>query len=104
LASTFFLTSSSSFLYFSASLTNFSISSFDNLPLSLVMVILFDFPVDLSAAVTFKIPLASISKVTSIYGTPLGAGGIPSKLNLPKLWLSLVIGLSPSKTWISTPG
>jgi hypothetical protein len=27
------------------------------------------------------IPLASISKVTSICGTPLGAGGIPSKLN-----------------------
>jgi len=89
---------SSSVLYFSASLTNLSISSFDNLPLSLVMVILFDFPVDLSEAVTFKIPLASISKVTSIYGTPLGAGGIPSKLNFPRMWLSFVIGLSPSKT------
>jgi len=48
--------------------------------------------------------LASISKVTSIYGTPLGAGGIPSKLNFPSKWLSFVIGLSPSKTWISTPG
>jgi len=92
------LTASSSFLYFSASLTNFSISSFDNLPLSFVIVILFDFPVDLSAAVTFKIPFASISNVTSIYGTPLGAGGIPSKLNFPNKWLSFVIGLSPSNT------
>jgi len=54
--------------------------------------------VDLSVAVTFKIPLASISNVTSIYGTPLGAGGIPSKLNLPSKWLSFVIGLSPSNT------
>jgi len=44
------------------------------------------------------IPFSSISKVTSIYGTPLGAGGTPSKLNLPKLLLSLVIYLSPSKT------
>jgi len=60
-------------------------SSFDKRPLSLVMVILFYFPVPLSTAETFKIPLASISKVTSIYGTPLGAGGIPSKLNLPSM-------------------
>jgi hypothetical protein len=29
------------------------------------------------------IPFSSISKETSIYGTPLGAGGIPSRLNLP---------------------
>jgi hypothetical protein len=42
--------------------------------------------------------------VTSIYGTPLGAGGTPSKLNFPKLLLSLVIYLSPSKTYINTPG
>jgi hypothetical protein len=48
--------------------------------------------------VTFNIPLASISNVTDIYGTPLGAGGIPSKLNLPKMWLSHVIFLSPSNT------
>jgi len=36
--------------------------------------------------------------VTSIYGTPLGAAGIPVKSNLPNKWLSFVIGLSPSKT------
>jgi hypothetical protein len=39
----------------------------------------------LSFAETFKIPLASISKETSICGKPLGAGGIPSKINLPKV-------------------
>jgi hypothetical protein len=52
-------------LYFSASLTIFSISSFDKRPLSLVIVMRFDLPVVLSAAETFKIPFASISKVTS---------------------------------------
>ena len=31
-----------------------------------------------SEALTFKMPLASISKVTSICGTPRGAGGMPS--------------------------
>ncbi len=35
--------------------------------------------------VTWRIPLASISKVTSICGTPRGAGGMPVKSNLPKL-------------------
>jgi len=70
-------------LNFSASLTNFSISSFDNLPLLFVMVILLVFYVPLSTAPTFMIPFSSISKETSIYGTPLGAGGIPSKWNLP---------------------
>ena len=47
---------------------------------------------------TVKIPLASRSNETSIYGTPLGAGAIPSRLNLPNKWLSEVIGLSPSNT------
>jgi len=55
----------------------------ESLPLSLVIVIFSDLPVPLSAADTCKIPLASISKVTSIYGTPLAAGGIPVKSNLP---------------------
>lgn len=49
--------------------------------------------------ITCRIPLASISKVTSIWGTPLGAGGIPVKSNLPSGWLSFVIGLSPSNTY-----
>lgn len=63
------------------------------------MVILFSFPVLLSTADTLRMPLASMSKVTSIWGTPLGAGGIPVSSNLPKILLSLVIALSPSKTW-----
>jgi len=46
--------------------------------------------------------LASMSKVTSIYGTPLGAFGIPVRSNLPKRWLSFTKGLSPSKTEIVT--
>ena len=50
----------------------------------------------------FMIPLASTSKVTSIYGTPLGAFGIPVRSNLPSKWLSLTKGLSPSKTEIVT--
>lgn len=104
LASIFFLTISSSALYFSASLTKFSISSLLNLPLLLVIVILLFFQVYLSMADTFIIPFSSISNVTSIYGTPLGAGGIPSRLNYPNLWLSLVIYLSPSYTQINTPG
>ena len=39
------------------------------------MVIFCSLPVPLSFAVTCKIPLASISKITSTCGTPLGAGG-----------------------------
>ena len=45
-------------------LTIFSMSSFESLPLSLVMVILFWLPVLLSQADTFNTPFASISKVT----------------------------------------
>lgn len=97
-------------------LTMRSISSLERRPLSLVMVIcdfrtvsrklkereeqreertLFDLPVVLSAAETFRIPLASMSKVTSIWGTPRGAGGIPLNSNLPKRLLSLVRARSP---------
>jgi hypothetical protein len=36
-------------------------------------------------------PLASMSKVTSICGTPRGAGGMPSRLNWPRGWLSRAI-------------
>ena len=61
-------------------------------------------PVPLSFAETFRIPLASISKVTSTWGIPLGAGGMPSKWNLPIVLLSFAMGLSPCKTWISTDG
>ena len=45
-----------------------------------------------------------MSKVTSIWGIPLGDGGIPSKWKRPIVLLSFAIGLSPCKTWISTEG
>jgi len=91
-------------LYFSASWTIRSISDCESRPFSLVIVIWFDFPVDLSCAETFRIPFASMSKVTSICGTPRGAGGMPSRWNFPSMLLSFVMARSPSKTWISTPG
>ncbi len=59
-------------------------------------------PVPLSIADTFTMPLASISKVTSICGTPLLAGGIPSRRNWPRVLLSLANWRSPCTTWIST--
>jgi len=59
-------------------------------------------PVDLSFADTFMIPLASISKVTSTYGCPLGAIGIPPNSKSPKHLLSTAISLSPWNTLIET--
>ena len=55
----------------------------------------FDSPVALSFALTFKIPLASISKVTSICGTPRRAGVMPVKLKRPMLLFCAAIGRSP---------
>ena len=43
-----------------------------------------------------------MSKLTSTCGTPRGACGMPSKINLPKVLLSCAMGRSPCKTWIST--
>ena len=45
-----------------------------------------------------------MSKVTSIWGTPRGAGGMLSKWKRPMVLLSLAIGRSPCKMWISTEG
>ena len=56
----------------------------------------------MSLADTWTIPFASISKVTSICGTPLGAGGIPVNWNLPNVLLYAAISLSPCNTWTST--
>jgi hypothetical protein len=53
-------------LYFSASCTIFSISSLLSHPLSLVIAILFFFPVVFSSADTFRMPFASRSKQTVI--------------------------------------
>ena len=60
------------------------------------------FPVPLSTAVTERIPLASMSNLTSICGTPRGAGGIPSSRKLPRDLLSRTNSLSPWRTLIST--
>ena len=46
-------------------------------------------PVALSLAETLTMPLASMSKVTSICGTPRGAGGMPTRSNWPSM---LVVG------------
>ena len=43
-------------------------------------------------------------KETSIWGTPFGAGIIPSRWKRPKILLSFAIGLSPWSTTISTEG
>jgi hypothetical protein len=56
----------------------------------------------LSLADTFKIPFASISNVTSIYGCPLGAIGIPPNSKSPNFLLSAAISLSPYKIVIPT--
>ena len=47
------------------------------------MEIFCSLPVPRSLALTWRMPLASMSKVTSICGTPRGAGGIPSRWKLP---------------------
>jgi len=48
-------------------------------------------------AVHFRIPSASISKVSSNFTSPLGAGVRPLRNISPRKWLSLATGLSPSQ-------
>ncbi len=66
------------------------------------MVILDSLPVALSFAFTCRMPLASMSNVTSIWGMPRGEGGIPSRLNCPRLLLPAATSRSPCSTWIVT--
>ena len=66
------------------------------------MVIFWSLPVALSLADTFRIPLASMSNVTSICGTPRGAGGISGQVELAQRRFSLAMGRSPCNTLIST--
>ena len=68
------------------------------------MEIFCSLPVPRSLAETCRMPLASMSKVTSICGTPRGAGGMPSRWKVPRFLLSRESGRSPCKTLISTPG
>ena len=60
--------------------------------------------VALSLADTWTMPLASMSKVTSICGVPRGAGGRPTSWNLPSVLLNCDISRSPCRTWMSTDG
>ncbi len=53
---------------------------------------------------TLTMPFASMSKATSICGTPRGAGGIPVSWNLPSDLLPLAISRSPWSTCTSTEG
>mmetsp|Transcript_31089 Transcript_31089/g.73272 ORF Transcript_31089/g.73272 Transcript_31089/m.73272 type:complete len:329 (+) Transcript_31089:552-1538(+) len=69
-----------------------------------LMTMFCSFPVPLSLAETFRIPSASMSKETSIWGTPRGAGGIPTRSNSPRLLLSAAISRSPCMTLICTCG
>ena len=63
-----------------------------------VIVIACLLPVALSLALTFRMPFASMSNVTSTCGTPRGAGGMPSRLNWPSEMLSAAMGRSPCST------
>ena len=93
----------SSSAYCSASLTMRSMSSFDSAePPEIVMDC--SRPEAWSLAETCTMPLASMSKVTSIFGTPRGAGGRPVSSKLPSGWFSDHIGRSPWATLISTLG
>ena len=58
--------------------------------------------VALSLAETLTMPLASMSKVTSICGMPRGAGGMPTRSNWPSILLSAAISRSPWKTRMVT--
>ena len=59
-------------------------------------------PVPLSLADTLTMPLASMSNVTSICGTPRGAGGMPTRSNWPSILLSAAISRSPWNTRMVT--
>mmetsp|Transcript_108579 Transcript_108579/g.151735 ORF Transcript_108579/g.151735 Transcript_108579/m.151735 type:complete len:239 (-) Transcript_108579:315-1031(-) len=85
----------------SASLTMFSTSASDRPPLLLITT-LCSLPVPLSLAITLTMPSALMSKVTSIWGTPRGAGGTPTSSKLPSFLLSAAISRSPWRTVMPT--
>ena len=58
--------------------------------------------VALSRAETLTMPLASMSKETSISGWPFGAGGTFESTNSPSRWFSAALSLSPWSTRILT--
>mmetsp|Transcript_18138 Transcript_18138/g.45701 ORF Transcript_18138/g.45701 Transcript_18138/m.45701 type:complete len:265 (+) Transcript_18138:274-1068(+) len=97
-ASRFFLSSPANF---SASLTMRSTSSLASVEAPVILMSCF-LPVPLSVAVTDRMPLASMSNLTSTWGTPRGAGGMPSRRKVPRLLLSRANSRSPCSTLIST--
>ena len=66
------------------------------------MLMLCSRPVRRSRAETFTMPLESMSKATSIWGTPLGRGGRLMRSKRPRLLLCSASSRSPCRTWIST--
>ena len=58
--------------------------------------------VAMSRAETLTMPLESMANVTSICGTPRGAGGMPTSSNLPSDLFSAAIWRSPCRTWTAT--
>mmetsp|Transcript_56864 Transcript_56864/g.160480 ORF Transcript_56864/g.160480 Transcript_56864/m.160480 type:complete len:449 (+) Transcript_56864:131-1477(+) len=95
------LTSSAAFA--SASRTICSTSALSSVE-DPAIVMVCSFPVPRSFADTLRMPFASMSNVTSIWGTPRGAGGTPSRRKLPKTLLSWANCRSPCSTTISTDG
>mmetsp|Transcript_12981 Transcript_12981/g.23786 ORF Transcript_12981/g.23786 Transcript_12981/m.23786 type:complete len:401 (+) Transcript_12981:247-1449(+) len=87
----------------SASRTMFSISESERPPED-CMTMFCSFPVPLSLAETFRMPSASMSKETSIWGTPRGAGGMSVRSNWPSCLLSAAISRSPWRHLIWTWG
>src|SRR3954463_13699809 len=61
-------------------------------------------PVSLSRAVTLRMPLASMSAMTSTCGSPRGAGRMPVSWNRPSTRLSAARSRSPCSTTTSTAG
>mmetsp|Transcript_2961 Transcript_2961/g.8290 ORF Transcript_2961/g.8290 Transcript_2961/m.8290 type:complete len:414 (-) Transcript_2961:748-1989(-) len=66
------------------------------------MAMLCSLPVALSRALTCTMPLASMSKVTSILGTPRGAGGMPTRSNWPRSLFMAAMSRSPWSTLMPT--
>ena len=69
-----------------------------------VIVMACSLPVARSLALTFTMPLASMSKATSICGMPRGAGGMPIRWNWPSGFTpgDITVSASPCSTLIST--
>lgn len=100
-ASSFFTRSSA--LFASASRIIRWISSSES-PEEAVIRICCCLPVPRSFADTCTMPFASMSNVTSICGTPRGAGGMPTSSKRASVLSSAAISRSPWSTWTETSG